>query len=168
MIFNHLGGNNSIGKGLGNGYPVSAIITTTEIESQCPSEQLYYSQSHQLDPLGTAVAKSVVEVFETQKIIEKSLPSQKKLTNVLNSLSHPCIKDIRYFGMIFGIEIQAYGNKTSQELINQIKDLLLEEGIMIGISLGRNLLRLLPSLTISETEINLIGEKLALAFEIIT
>ncbi len=153
-----------LGKALGNGYPVSAIITTSKIESDCTPDQLYYSQSHQLDPLGTAVANSVVNVFDTQGIIERSQPAQAQLKKILESLSHPCIKEIRSFGMIFGIEIQPYNNKDSQELITQIKDYLLDEGIMIGISLGRNLLRLLPSLTINEKEVNLIGEKLRLVF----
>jgi len=62
--------------------------------------------------------------------------------------------------MIFGIQFQPYGNFITKDLIVKLKDDLLKEGIMVGISLGKNLVRLLPPLNISEQEIEYFKQKI--------
>ncbi len=148
-----------MGKALGNGYPVSAIATRSALESKLSHSNYYYAQSHQLDPLGTAVANSVVGVFKDEQIIEKSQDKIKQFNTFFKSLSYPFIKEVRSYGMIFGIQIQPVEGKTCKELILEIKDALLEEGILIGISLGKELLRLLPSLTITDDDLEFFMKK---------
>ncbi len=148
-----------MGKALGNGYPVSAIATRSVLESKLSHSNYYYAQSHQLDPLGTAVANSVVGVFKDEQIIEKSQDKIKQLNTFFKSLSHPFIKEVRSYGMIFGVQIQPVEGKTCKELILEIKDALLEEGVLIGISLGKELLRLLPSLTITDDDLEFFKKK---------
>ncbi len=148
-----------MGKALGNGYPVSAIATRSALESKLSHSNYYYAQSHQLDPLGTAVANSVVGVFKDEQIIEKSQDKIKQFNTFFKSLSYPFIKEVRSYGMIFGIQIQPVEGKTCKELILEIKDALLEEGVLIGISLGKELLRLLPSLTITDDDLEFFKKK---------
>ncbi|MFW9922721.1 MAG: aspartate aminotransferase family protein [Candidatus Thorarchaeota archaeon] len=149
----------AIGKPIGNGYPVSAVVTKSEFETKIPFADLYYAQSHQLDPIGTAVASTVIQIFEEEEIIEKSYDRIDQFNEFFQNLKHPCIKEIRSVGMIFGLEIQNYQTYSSKELILRMKDELLKEGIMIGLSLGKDLLRLLPPLTITEKEINFFKKK---------
>jgi acetylornithine aminotransferase len=148
-----------LGKSLGNGYPVSAIITNANVESKISTNNMYYAQSHQLDPLGAAAALSVVEVFHNEQIIEKSLEKIKIFNDFFDTLSHPCISEIRTYGMTFGIQIQPHANHSTNNLILSLKNKLLEEGIMVGISLGKDLIRLLPPLNISEQEIGFFTQK---------
>ena len=61
--------------------------------------------------------------------------------------------------MIFGVQIQPIEGKTCKELILEIKDALLEEGVLVGISLGKELLRLLPSLTITDDDLEFFMKK---------
>ncbi len=149
-----------LGKSLGNGYPVSSIITYEYVESKISPNNMYYAQSHQLDPLGAAAALSVIDVFKNDRIIEKSQDKIKNFNNFFETLSHPCIQDIRSYGMIFGIQFQPYANFSTKELILNLKNNLLKEGIMIGISLGKDLIRLLPPLNISEKEIEFFKQKI--------
>jgi len=150
----------ALGKAMGNGFPVSAVVTDSEYEAKLSPAELYYAQSHQLDPLGSAVAGTVIEIFEQEKPVEKSQPKISKLTQLLNSLDYPFIKEIRAHGMLYAIEIQAYNDHSSHELIQKIKNGLLEEGIIVGYSLRKELIRLLPTLTIQEDEIKFFEEKL--------
>ncbi len=148
-----------LGKSLGNGYPVSAIITYADVESKIPLNKMYYAQSHQLDPLGAAAALSVIKIFKNDRIIEKNQNQIKNFNNFFETLSHPCIQDIRSYGMTFGIQFQPYSNHSTKDLILNLKNNLLKEGIMVGISLGKDLIRLLPPLNISENEIEFFKQK---------
>jgi len=145
---------------MGNGFPVSAVVTDSEYEAKLSSAELYYAQSHQLDPLGAAVATSVIDIFEHDKPVEHSQPKITQLTDFLKSLNYPCIKEIRAQGMLFAIEIQEHNEQSSHELIMVIKNKLLENGIIVGYSLKKELIRLLPTLTISDDEIKYFKEKL--------
>jgi len=155
----------AMGKAVGNGYPISAIVTKSSLEAAVPSADRYYAQSHQLDPLGAAAVNSVVKIFEEEHIIMKSQAKINRLNDVFQALSLDFIKEIRSFGMTFGIQIQPYGELSSQELIIKIKDELLKEGVMIGISLGKKLLRLLPPLTITDEDISFLQSKLIKVFD---
>jgi len=153
---------NVLGKALGNGYPISAIITNSSLEVKVSLPDLYYAQSHQLDPLGAAVANSVINVFEEEQVLQKSQKKIQGFNDFLKSLSYSFIKETRSYGMIFGIEIQSLKNLSSKELILKLKDKLLNEGILIGTNLGKNLLRFLPPLNIENEEIEFFKEKLTI------
>ena len=154
-----------LGKALGNGYPISAIITNSDLESKLSSAELYYAQSHQLDPLGAAVVKSVINVFNEEKIIDRSKQKIQIINDFLNNLDYQFIKEIRSKGMIFGIQIQPYKGKNSEEIILKLKNLLLDNGVLIGFNINREVMRLLPPLNIKEDEITFLKTKMIRVFE---
>ncbi len=154
----------AIGKAMGNGYPVSAIVTNSSLSSELSPAEMYYAQSHQLDPLGAAVAKLVVDVFEEEMIVQKSQEKIALFNQFLGTLEYPFIKEIRAQGMVYGLVLQSYKGLSSNNLILKIKDNLLQEGIIIGASIGKEILRLLPPLTITNNEIKILEEKISKVF----
>ncbi|MFW9820816.1 MAG: aspartate aminotransferase family protein [Candidatus Thorarchaeota archaeon] len=154
-----------LGKALGNGYPISSIITNSAFESKLSPTEIYYAQSHQLDPLGAAVVKSVVSVFNEELIIEKSKDKIKKLNDFLRDLDYLFVKEIRSSGMIFGIQIQPYKGMSSEAIILKLKNLLLDAGVLIGFNLSREFIRLLPPLNIKEDEIEFLKTKMIKIFD---
>jgi acetylornithine/N-succinyldiaminopimelate aminotransferase len=157
----------AIGKAMGNGYPVSAILTNNRLADGLTPAEMYYAQSHQLDPLGSVVAKTVVDIFVEEQIIKKSQPKIKQIREIFESLSHPFIKEFRTHGMLFAIPIQSHGIISSKELLIKLKYELLKEGIIAGVSLGKELLRLIPPLTITDGEISFLKDKISKAFKAI-
>lgn len=155
----------ALGKALGNGYPVSSVVTRSILEKKLSPSELYYAQSHQLDPLGTSIALKVVDLFESEEIIEKSKTKIANLHSFLKSLSYPFIQEIRSYGLIFAIELQAFENLSTTDLILKIKDDLLDEGVMIGYSIGKEQIRFLPPLIISGDEIKFLQEKIIKVFD---
>ncbi|NHJ49578.1 MAG: aspartate aminotransferase family protein [Asgard group archaeon] len=149
----------ALGKAMGNGYPVSAVVTSKTHEDKLSAAELYYAQSHQLDPLGTAVATTVIDIFETENIVENSQSTIAHISQFLNSLDYPFIKEVRAHGMLYAIEIQASCDNQRDDLIRNIKDNMLREGVSLGISLRKGIVRLLPPLTISNEEIMFFKEK---------
>ena len=61
----------SIGKGLGNGYPVSAIAMKRDVAEKLENSGFHYVQSHQNDPLGCAIAKEVIATFREENWVER-------------------------------------------------------------------------------------------------
>jgi len=165
--YEHLGINPDVvvlGKALGNGYPISAIITTSDLEDKCSSSELYYAQSHQLDPLGAAVAKEVVEVFEEDTIIERSQSTIFELNKFFKSLNYGFIEEVRSIGMIFALSLKDYENVRTEELVVKLKNELLDAGVLVGYNVGQGLLRLLPPLTMETEEIQFLKEKMINVF----
>ncbi|MHA1223505.1 MAG: class-III pyridoxal-phosphate-dependent aminotransferase [Candidatus Heimdallarchaeaceae archaeon] len=154
-----------LGKALGNGYPISAIATYSNLELEIPQEKRYYVQSHQLDPLGSAVAKTVVEIFEREQVIEKSKEKIKNLKTIFKNHQYEFIMEVRSYGMLFGIEIQSQNKNSTNNLILRLKDELLKEGVMVGVSLPKQLLRLIPPLNIGKDEIDYLESKITTVFQ---
>jgi acetylornithine aminotransferase len=56
----------ALGKGIGNGYPVSVTACAPRVISRLGGRPIPYSQSHQNDPLGAAVAREVVRTVREE------------------------------------------------------------------------------------------------------
>ena len=51
------------GKALGNGYPVSSVTVSAEIEKRFDESPFTYAQSHQNDPLGCFIGVEVIKII---------------------------------------------------------------------------------------------------------
>jgi acetylornithine aminotransferase len=155
------------GKAIGNGYPISAVATKAHFEEKCSPSELYYAQSHQLDPLGAAIVSSVIDTFHKEGILTKIHERITQINTVLQSLKHLWIEEIRSYGMIFAIQIKSFNSMSTDKIILKIKNKLLEKGILIGYSLQKEVIRFLPPLTITAEEIVFLEEKIKEVFDTI-
>lgn len=141
----------ALGKGLGNGYPVSVTAITEEVFKMLKDKQFKYSQSHQNDPLGASVAREVIQVIREEKLIERSKRIGNyfidKLKNIANG--HSEIKEIRGRGLMIAVEFK--NNNNSLAALIQRK--LLDEGFIVASRPGANAIRIDPPLTIDENDI---------------
>ena len=62
----------AVGKGLGNGYPVSAIAMADDVADRLEAAGFHYAQSHQNDPLGCAVAVAVIDEMRARDLVPRS------------------------------------------------------------------------------------------------
>jgi acetylornithine aminotransferase len=70
----------ALGKGLGNGYPVSAVAMQQKIAHELEGKAFKYAQSHQNDPLGCAVAAEVISIMEQNNLVERSQTLEPSLS----------------------------------------------------------------------------------------
>lgn len=145
-----------LGKSLGNGYPVSAVIIKQEIICKVDKSNFVYYQSHQNDPLGCAVAESVIDTMTQLNLIEKSAALGNNFLKQLKQdlLDLQYVIDIRGIGLLIGIEIR---KDIQVELISKK---LMELGVLVGISIKFNMLNILPPLTIEKDCISEISAKI--------
>lgn len=137
----------ALGKGIGNGYPVSATLFGPEITRRLGDEPIAYAQSHQNDPLGAAAARAVVGVIEEEELIGRSQELSKQLLGGLEAIRSRCrrVKAVRGRGLMAAMDLEdgpdrAFAKRTHRRLV--------ERGFLTGLRPGLSILRFDPSLTI--------------------
>jgi adenosylmethionine-8-amino-7-oxononanoate aminotransferase len=101
-----------LAKGLtGGALPLAATLTTGQIYSSFlgPSENaFYYGHSYTANPIGCASALASLELFNSDRVLEKLPEKILFLNQSLKDLQarHPSILEFRQCGLIAGIEFE--------------------------------------------------------------
>jgi acetylornithine/N-succinyldiaminopimelate aminotransferase len=141
----------ALGKGLGNGYPVSAVAIRPADAEALEHGGFHYAQSHQNDPLGCAIAREVIAIVRGEKWIEKGAELGAYFLEGLREIqeNRALVKEARGRGMLLGLELQPREDMP----VSRVYRALLENGYLAGYYAAGNLLRFDPSLTIEREEI---------------
>jgi len=136
----------AIGKGIGNGYPVSVIAingkTIKELET---AGTFRYAQSHQNDPLGAAIVNKVITVIKEDELITEAEIKGAKFLKMLQTLKDDdSIIDVRGRGLMFAIDI------CDEHRCSILFKKLIDKGYVV--SNRKTLFRVDPPLTITEKE----------------
>jgi len=110
----------AIGKGLGNGYPVSALAINRETAGDLEQGTFKYVQSHQNDPLGAAFAREVITVLATDGLISRAAILGEKFLQELQTLTNSKhITEVRGRGLMFAVDFaeRAVGDRTYDQLL---------------------------------------------------
>jgi len=96
-----------LGKALGGGLPVSAVVTTAAVEDAA-YPLLTHVQSHQNDPFSARIAAIVVSVIQRDRLVERAAvlgrDLRDRLADAVGGLAG--IREVRGRGMMLGIELQ--------------------------------------------------------------
>jgi len=114
----------SIGKGVGNGYPVSAVMFSSAVAGQLDRTGFSLSQSHQNDPAGAAVAVAVMGELEKQNLVQEAFEKGGFLIGALKDLQakHSCIAEVRGRGLMITITFQNISDESLIKLHKKIFD----------------------------------------------
>lgn len=141
----------SIGKGIGNGYPVSCVAISDNVIKRIDGN-FHYFQSHQNDPLGVAIAKQVIEVIENEKLLLRAIDIGSMIRNKLEEMKekYGIIKEVRGRGLMIAVEFEKNDISSYAEAINKG---LLERHIILGKRPGYEVFRIDPALTVEIADI---------------
>ena len=141
----------TLAKGLGNGMPVGACIVNSE------AAQVFEPGSHGStfggNPLASAAALAVLDTLESKNLADQAAQSGKLLQKLFSDAlaGKPGVKDIRGLGLLLAIEL----DRPCGELVMKAA----EKGLLINVTV-ETVIRLLPPLICSETEIREIADRL--------
>ena len=95
----------TIGKPLGNGHPVAAVVTTPEIAASFDNGMEYFN-TFGGNPVSCAVGLAVLEVIQEESLQENAFKVGAHLKAELESLKgkHSLIGDVRGMGLFIGVE----------------------------------------------------------------
>lgn len=146
FAYEHLGLNPDIitvAKGLGNGFPVGAML------AKAPLQESFQPGSHGStfggNPLASAVVIAVLNELTVPGFIDEV---DKKSAVLVDSLikqlqSNTIVKEVRNQGFLIGIETEI----PAVDIINACE----EQGLLL-LPAGKNVVRFLPPLTVTEKE----------------
>ena len=157
----------ALGKGLGNGYPVSAVVMTQHVAHRLRAGAFQYAQSHQNDPLGSAIAKETITVIREDGLVERCNRVGIRFIRKLKHLEarHDIIKEVRGRGLMIAMEFQADDEHFS---LSKVYHQLVKRGFLVGFKPAARLLRFYPPLTIGEENIAQLVENLNKILEFIS
>ena len=140
-----------LAKGIAGGVPMGATLVRPDILA-CMSKG-EHSSTFGGNPLSCAAGIGAIEALTKDGLIENADKMGKKFFEGLKQLKekHKIIREIRGKGLMIGIELKF-----------EVKDILMD-GINKGILLlysGRNIIRLLPPLVITEEDVSKVLETL--------
>jgi succinylornithine aminotransferase len=136
-------------KALGNGFPIGAMLTTTEIAAHFKVG--VHGTTYGGNPLGAAIADKVVELVSDPALLEGVRRRGATLTARLDALGKRfgLFKEIRGKGLLIGAELVAAYEGRAKDFVNAAA----RHGLMMLIA-GPNVLRFAPSLVISESDLD--------------
>ena len=126
----------TLGKPMGNGHPISAVITSRKIADSFNNGMEYFN-SFGGNPVSLAAGNAVLEFIENEKLQQNSLTIGNYLKNKLNELKNKYqekIIEVRGQGLFIGIDIVKDNdptlpdNKLAKFIINHCKNL----GVLIS------------------------------------
>ena len=138
----------TMGKSMGNGHPLSALVTTRDISEQFNNGMEYFN-SFGGNPVSCAIGHSVLNIIENEELQQNANDVGQYLKSMLNDLKEKfdLIGDVRGKGLFLGLELvrdleslePAY--KEAKYIVNIMKEM----GILISVDgPNNNVLKIKP------------------------
>ncbi|KAJ6539920.1 class-II aminotransferaseI [Mycena sp. CBHHK59/15] len=151
----------TLSKTLGAGLPLSAVITSKQIEEVVHSRGFSFFTTHVSDPLPAAVGLKVLEMLERDNLASRAERLGQRFRAFLLGLQaqYECIGEIRGMGLMQGMEIVK--DRTTKEpdeaLSTALSDRMLDLGLSANVlripGIGSSF-RMAPPLTITQEELD--------------
>ena len=137
----------SIAKGMGNGFPIGGILIHPNIEAKFGMLGTTFGGNH----LACAAGLSVLNVIEEQGLMDNVKEMSSYFIKIAKTI--PKIKNIKGKGLMLGLEFDF-------EVGDLRKQLIYDYQIFTGGAMNKNLLRILPPLTVKKDHIDQFFEAL--------
>lgn len=147
-------------KGIGNGIPLAAVVTTPQIASGLTGA-LYFN-TYGGNPLSCAVGQEVLDVIEDEQLQKNALNLGHKLLSGLKELREEfeVIGDVRGKGLMIGVEMVE--SKESKQPLSPQKFLTIFEAMKdLGLLVGKggphgSVFRLKPPMCITADDVDFV------------
>ena len=154
----------TLGKSIGNGHPLSVLVTTDEIADRFDNGMEYFN-SFGGNPVSCAIGHAVLDIIEEEELQQNALGVGETLLRMLNELKnkHDVIGDIRGQGLFLGIEfiheekpLRPFAS-VAKKIVNQMK----ENGILLSTDgPDHNVMKIKPPMVFNENNALSLVEKL--------
>lgn len=133
----------TLAKGLGAGLPIGALIVSADVSKHFQPGD--HGSTFGGNPVSVAAANVVVDTVSKPEFLNSVSENSEWLFNEISNLNFPNIKNIRFSGLWFGIELL---DESAASITNNA----LSEGFLIN-AVKPNVLRLAPALNITKEEL---------------
>ena len=159
----------TLGKPIGNGHPMAAVVTTPEIARAIANGMEFFS-SFGGNPVSCAVGMAVLDVLENEGLQERARLTGDYLKAGLNELAtrFPLIGDVRGHGLFLGVDLvrdrvtREHATREASAVVNHMR----EAGVLLSTD-GPfdNVLKIKPPLAFGKPEADMLLAALADALQ---
>ncbi|HGJ66446.1 TPA: aspartate aminotransferase family protein [bacterium] len=143
-----------LGKGIGSGVPLAAIVGETEIMEVLDPGSM--SSTYGGNPISSRAGLVAIDIIEKENLVENSAKVGEHMLNRFKEMQKKCefIGDVRGQGLVLGLEI-VHDKKTKEpakDITKKIVDGCYQKGLILIAPIGfhGNVIRIAPPLMISQ------------------
>ena len=140
----------TLGKGFGNGFPVTAVAVREPYKESF--EKISASSSYGGNPMACAAALASIEVMEEEGLLDHALHLEDVAMKRMRRMKseHPIVGDVRGKGCLFGIELVK--NKVTKEPFDKAGSLVYQKAFARGLAWipAGHILRMSPPIVMDE------------------
>ena len=147
----------TLGKPMGNGHPIAAVITTEAIADAFHNGMEYFN-TYGGNPVSCAVGMAVLDVIRDEGLQEKARILGDQLKTLLNTLweDHALIGDVRGKGLFLGVDLVKDRDtlEPAAEEASQIIEAMKNRGILLSTDGPlHNVLKIKPPMVVTEEDV---------------
>ena len=155
----------TLGKPMGNGHPIAAVITTEKIASSFNNGMEYFN-SFGGNPVSCSVGKAVLEVIEKEKLQQNALHVGRYFLSKLEKIkkkNKEYISEVRGRGLFLGVDIIKDHDhlKPNKKLAKKIINDMRENGILLSTDGPYdNVIKIKPPLVFNKKNVDMVCQNL--------
>jgi 4-aminobutyrate aminotransferase-like enzyme/Ser/Thr protein kinase RdoA (MazF antagonist) len=125
----------TMGKPIGNGHPLAALVTTPDVAKAFDNGMEYFN-TFGGNPVSCAVGLKVLDIIARDRLRDNATVIGDYLLARFRDMQarHDCIGDVRGMGLFLGLDLvkDRSSKAYATELANRVVNLAREEGVLIG------------------------------------
>jgi 4-aminobutyrate aminotransferase-like enzyme len=149
----------TLGKPMGNGYPVAAVIARQELFDRLKASTEVFS-TFGGNPVAARAALAVLDVIEDERLVENAARMGAELRATIEHLAHERIVAVRGRGLLVGVELAS--SELAGEVVNRMRD----AGVLVNRTGPRgDVLKIRPPLVFAAEHVKLLVGALGAALD---
>ncbi|MGQ3383295.1 aspartate aminotransferase family protein [Glutamicibacter sp. TV12E] len=162
----------TLGKPMGNGHPVGAVVTTEALLDEFGGRNMYFN-TFAGSPASCAAGLAVLGEMRDRALMDNALATGKFIADAMQQIAKnsPLIGAVRGQGLFFGYDIVRPGNAQEPDAAatKALIELMKDKGVLIS-RIGRddNVLKMRPPMVIEHEQAQLLVDRLAEAVAEVT
>jgi len=146
----------TMGKPIGNGHPLGAVVTTREIGDAFANGMEYFN-TFGGNPVSAAIGLAVLDVVEEEGLRDHARVTGERLLAALQELAarHEAIGDVRGMGLFLGLDLvrDRETREPNAELARKLADRAAELGVLLSTDGPfHNVMKIKPPLVFSDAD----------------
>jgi 4-aminobutyrate aminotransferase-like enzyme len=159
----------TLGKPMGNGHPVAAVITRSEIAERFAADTVFFS-TFGGNQVSVAAAHAVLDVLHDERVLPRVQAAGSALRAAVRAATADveCIGDVRGMGLANAIEVVTDRSSREPDAARAaaLKNALRRNGVLVGTTgPAANVLKVRPPLAFTEAEVAMFVDALSRSLE---
>ena len=148
----------TMGKSMGNGHPVAAVVTRPDIAEALERDTGYFN-TYGGNPVSCAAGLAVLNVIEKEGLQQNALEIGQYIRDRLLPIQkdYPVVGEPHGSGLLLGVDIVKSNNSPDHEQANRIMNHMRENGVLIGITgKNSNILKIRPPIVFQKEHVDIL------------